>query len=139
MLPQPRFQQILGIRFIVGSARQAIDRVAEGGGLVVIPAAPALKNLMYDHRYREALLGADFALADSALMVLLWNLIQLDTIPKLSGLKYLRALIKDPRFRRPGATFWVMPSPASAQCNADWLRANGIPIRDELVLEIALK
>ncbi|MGA2251159.1 MAG: hypothetical protein ABSG47_11285, partial [Terracidiphilus sp.] len=40
------------------------------------------------------LLGADFAIADSTLMVLLWNLIQRDRIPKLSGLKYLRVLLE---------------------------------------------
>ncbi len=60
----------------------------------VVPAAPALKNLANDMRYREALLGADFAIADSAFMVLLWNLIQRDNIQKISGLKYLRAWIE---------------------------------------------
>ena len=93
-----RFQQILGIRFIVGHAHDVIDLVSGDGGLVVVPAAPALTNLAQDKEYREALLGADFALADSALMVALWNFIQGDEIPKLSGLKYLRALIERPEF-----------------------------------------
>jgi UDP-N-acetyl-D-mannosaminuronic acid transferase (WecB/TagA/CpsF family) len=123
-----RFQQILGIRFIVGTAQQAIDEVSRGGGLVAVPAAPALKNLAHDKRYRDALLGADFALADSALMVLLWNVIQRDTIPKLSGLKYLRALIEQPEFRKPGASFWVMSGPESARRNLSWLNANGIDV-----------
>ena len=79
-----RYQQILGIRFIVGDADDVIDRVSLHGGLVVVPAAPALTNLTHDKEYREALLGADFAIADSALMVLIWNLIQRDRIPKLS-------------------------------------------------------
>jgi N-acetylglucosaminyldiphosphoundecaprenol N-acetyl-beta-D-mannosaminyltransferase len=126
-----RFQQILGIRFFVGNAQGAIDQICPKGGLVVVPAAPALKNLANDHRYREALLGADFAIADSALMVLLWNLIQRDHIPKLSGLKYLRTLIEQPGFREPGASFWVMPAPESARRNVAWLRMNGIPLAED--------
>ena len=76
-------------------------------------------------------LGADLALADSALMVLLWNLIQRDRIPKLSGLRYLRALIERAEFRGERASFWVMPSPGSASRNVSWLRGQGIRLADE--------
>ena len=48
----PRFQQILGVRFFVGDAQGAIDVVSQRGGLVVVPAAPALKNLAVDKGYR---------------------------------------------------------------------------------------
>ena len=113
----PRFQQILGVRFFVGDAQGAIEEVSQRGGLVVVPAAPALKNLAVDKGYREALLGADFAIADSSFMVLLWNLIDSNRIPKLSGLKYLRALIEEPDFQQLGNTFWVMPTAASSQRN----------------------
>lgn len=126
-----RFQRILGVRFFVGSAQQAIDEICRSGGVVVVPAAPALKNLTHDPRYREALLGADFAIADSALMVMMWNLIQRDRIPKLSGLKYLRTLIKQSCFREPNVSFWVMPTLASARRNVAWLSRNGIPVANE--------
>ncbi len=128
---QVHFQRILGIRFFVGNAQEAIDQVSREGGLVVVPAAPALKNLTHDNRYRDALLGADFAIADSAMMVLLWNLMQGDRIPKLSGLKYLRVLIKQPEFQSPAASFWVMPTLSSARRNVDWLSDNGIRVADE--------
>jgi N-acetylglucosaminyldiphosphoundecaprenol N-acetyl-beta-D-mannosaminyltransferase len=131
MSPNFRFQQILGVRFFVGDARGAIDQVSKRGGLVVVPAAPALKNLANDQGYREALLGADFAIADSAFMVLLWNIIDRNRIPKLSGLKYLRALIEEPDFRIPGNTFWVMPTQSSAQRNLRWLRKKGVPVANE--------
>lgn len=127
----PRFQQILGVRFFVGDAQGAIDEVSQHGGLVVVPAAPALKNLAVDKGYREALLGADFAIADSAFMVLLWNLIDRNRIPKLSGLKYLRALVDEPEFQRVGSTFWVMPTAASAQRNLRWLRQNEVSVANE--------
>ena len=96
-----------------------------------MPAAPALKNLAVDTGYREALLGADFAIADSAFMVLLWNLIDRNRIPKLSGLKYLRALVEDPDFKGSGSTFWVMPTAVSAQRNLHWLRENGVNVANE--------
>ena len=125
-----RYQHILGIRFILANAQEVIDEVSRAGGLVVVPSAPSLKELAKDSRYREAMIGADFAIADSALMVLLWNLMQRDRIPKLSGLKYLRALLDQPDFRRSGATFWVMPSIDAAQKNIAWLRDNGFNVTD---------
>jgi UDP-N-acetyl-D-mannosaminuronic acid transferase (WecB/TagA/CpsF family) len=128
-----RFQQILGIRFIVGNAHDVIDMVSADGGLVVVPAAPALTNLSQDKEYREALLGADFALADSALMVALWNFIEGDEIPKLSGLKYLRALIERPDFCAAGSSFWVMPTAPSAQRNVRWLNSNDVHVGPENV------
>jgi N-acetylglucosaminyldiphosphoundecaprenol N-acetyl-beta-D-mannosaminyltransferase len=130
-LSNASYQIILGIRFFDGTARGAIDEISREGGLVVVPAAPALKNLTHDQQYRDALLGADFAIADSALMVLLWNLIQHKPIPKLSGLKYLRELIQRTEIREPGSCFWVMPSRSSAERNATWLRSRGVPIADE--------
>jgi N-acetylglucosaminyldiphosphoundecaprenol N-acetyl-beta-D-mannosaminyltransferase len=126
-----RYQMILGVRFFVGTAQDAIVVISRQGGLVVVPAAPALKNLAHDEQYRDALLGADFAIADSALMVLLWNLIQHNQIPKLSGLKYMRELIRQPEVLQPGGCFWVMPSHSSAVRNAKWLQSKGVPICEE--------
>ncbi len=115
----------------MAEAQDAIDQIRRSGGLVVVPAAPALKNLAHDPRYRESLLGADFAIADSTLMVLLWNLIQRDRIPKLSGLKYLRVLLEQPEFRQPRASFWIMPTPAAAQRNLAWLQDSGIAATED--------
>jgi N-acetylglucosaminyldiphosphoundecaprenol N-acetyl-beta-D-mannosaminyltransferase len=128
-----RFQQILGIRFIVGDPDKVIGLVSQQGGLVVVPAAPALTNVTHDKGYREALLNADFALADSALMVAVWNIIQRDNIPKLSGLKYLRKLIKRPEFCEPGSSFWIMPTAPSAQRNVRWLNEHGVHVEMENV------
>jgi len=122
------FLQILGVKFYVGDAKGAIDLVSSHGGLVVVPSAPTLKNLGTDKSYRESILGADFAIADSVLMVLLWNLVERRRIPKLSGLKYLRALVTEPQFCEPGSNFWVMPSEQSATRNLAWLSANGVHV-----------
>ena len=123
--------RILGVSFHVGSAEAAVERAVRDGGLVVVPAAPALKNLTRDAEYRHALVGADFAIADSALMVWLWNLVERRRIPKLSGLKYLRTLLEHEDVRGEGRVFWVMPTPASARRNVNWLREQGLTVSDE--------
>ena len=122
-----KFRQILGIRFFVGSAQESIERVKQGG-LLVVPAAPALKDLPQNQAYREALLGADIAITDSTLMVLLWNWINQDSIQRVSGLQYLKELLKDSCIQCPGNTLWVMANPVSAQKNLDWLRTQGIDV-----------
>jgi len=124
------FRQILGLRFFVGGAQRAIELLAHGG-LLVVPAAPALKNLDRDLPYREALLQADIAIADSSLMVMLWNFMQKDNIRRLSGLEYLAELLTLSDAREPGGSFWIMPSPASAATNLVWLRRQGIEVWPE--------
>ena len=103
------------------------------GGLLVVPAAPALTALRCDGAYREALLEADLAIADSAFMVLLWNLLEGDSVSRLSGLEYFSELVRDPDFRREGSTLYVMASEESAIRNVCWLRRQGIPIRSNQV------
>ncbi|HVC47842.1 MAG TPA: WecB/TagA/CpsF family glycosyltransferase [Terracidiphilus sp.] len=125
-------RQILGIRFHAGGVESALERMA-GGGLLVVPAAPALKDLATHPSYRAALLDADVAIADSAFMVLMWNLIEGDRLPRVSGLRYLRALLERENARRPGNTFWVMAGRASAEKNLAWLSSQGIAVPDECV------
>src|ERR1700761_8956371 len=124
------YHRILGIDFFDGSAKAAIE-IMRNGGLLVVPAAPALKDLDRNPGYREALLNADLVLTDSAFMVLIWNRIQPTPIKRLSGLEYLRELLQQPDARQPGNTFWIMASPASAQLNLAWLEQQGITIPKE--------
>jgi N-acetylglucosaminyldiphosphoundecaprenol N-acetyl-beta-D-mannosaminyltransferase len=56
-----QFQTILGVEFFCGDAHDAIERM-RNGGLLVVPAAPALKDLPENAAYREALLHADLPL-----------------------------------------------------------------------------
>ena len=43
-VPESKFRRILGIRFFTGSAAEVVN-LMEDGGLLVVPAAPALKEL----------------------------------------------------------------------------------------------
>jgi N-acetylglucosaminyldiphosphoundecaprenol N-acetyl-beta-D-mannosaminyltransferase len=125
-------RKILGIEFFQGSAAEAVDRVRDGG-LVVVPAAPALKNLGTDASYREALLNADLVITDSAYMVLIWNMFERDSITRLSGLEYLRELLTRPDVRPEGSCVWIMASQASAAKNVGWLGRQGIKVPAENV------
>jgi UDP-N-acetyl-D-mannosaminuronic acid transferase (WecB/TagA/CpsF family) len=125
-------RRILGVNFFVGNVDGAIRRMA-GGGLLVVPAAPALKDLARSEDYREALTNSDVAIADSAFMVLFWNWLERDSIPRISGLKYLRELLLCQDVRTPGNTYWVMPGEASSRKNLEWLRSKGIEIPPECV------
>ncbi len=126
------YRTILGIRFFQGSAASAVDQM-EGGGVLVVPAAPALKDLETDAAYRDALVHADLAITDSSFMVLAWNFLQKDTLRRLSGLEYLRELLGRESARRPGNTLWVMAGRVSAERNLAWLGEQGIDVPAECV------
>ena len=126
-VPETHYRRILGVRFFVKDAAQAVD-IGARGGLVVVPAAPALLELARDPSYRQALLEADLAITDSGFLVLLWNAMKRDNIHRVSGLEYLKLLLNRPEFREPGTTFWVMPSETSLQRNLAWLQSLNFPV-----------
>jgi N-acetylglucosaminyldiphosphoundecaprenol N-acetyl-beta-D-mannosaminyltransferase len=124
------YRRILGVRFFVGDAPEAVE-LGVRPGLVVVPAAPALLELAHDHEYRQALLGSDLAITDSGFMVLLWNMMKQDRIHRVSGLEYLKILLARTEFKEPGTALWVMPSKDALQRNLAWLRSQGIPTTAE--------
>jgi len=121
---------ILGLRFFVGSLPGLLDRTLRGG-LIVVPSAPVLADLSNDSAHREALEGSDLAITDSGFFVILWFFLKRERLPRISGLRYLRALLSFPEFRRPGATFWVMPSAGDSQANREWLNRQGLPVAED--------
>lgn len=126
------FRRILGIDFFFGTAEEAIDRI-RSGGLLVVPAAPALKDLGTNVGYRESLVNADLAITDSGFMVLIWNLLANDRVTRLSGLEYLRALLRHDDVRASGNTLWVMANEKSLRMNLAWLHDQGIRVPSEFV------
>ena len=112
------YRTILGIRFFQGSAASAVDQM-EGGGVLVVPAAPALKDLETDAAYRDALVHADLAITDSSFMVLAWNFLQKDTLRRLSGLEYLRELLGRESARRQRVA-WARESAPERVRSRDW-------------------
>jgi len=127
---ESNFHYILGVRFFSGDARQALERM-RSGGLLVVPAAPALVGLRTSAAYRDALVASDLAIADSGFMVVLWNLLQRTPIRKLSGLAYMREFVKLPELTLPRASFWVMADQKNAETNASWLRSQGVAVDND--------
>jgi UDP-N-acetyl-D-mannosaminuronic acid transferase (WecB/TagA/CpsF family) len=129
-ISETQYRVILGVRFFVGDAPEAVE-IGARGGLVVVPAAPALMELARDRDYRQALLEADLAITDSGFLVLLWNFMVQDRINRVSGLEYLKMLLARSEFQEPGSVLWVMPSQAALEKNLGWLEAAGYSTRRE--------
>jgi UDP-N-acetyl-D-mannosaminuronic acid transferase (WecB/TagA/CpsF family) len=121
------FRIILGFKCFVGSLEALLMRTQQGG-LIVVPAAPALADLEENPEYRRALENATFAITDSSLLVLLWFVRKGEWLTRISGLCFLRGLVEHPPFRKKRATFWIMPSPADLEANARWLNKQGFSI-----------
>lgn len=124
------YRRILGIRFFAGTPAEAV-RIGMRGGLVVVPAAPALVDLETSPAYRDALLNADLAITDSGMMVLLWQLLTRERLERVSGLEYLKLLLAESSVREPGAVAWIMPTPAARAQNVAWLQTQGFPTTDD--------
>jgi len=55
-----------------------------------------------------------------------------ESVRRLSGLEYLRELIRRKVERRDNTTFWIMPSEQSAQRNIEWLRSRGLDVPPDM-------
>jgi UDP-N-acetyl-D-mannosaminuronic acid transferase (WecB/TagA/CpsF family) len=124
----PKTQRILGIEFFDGTVDQAVETMCERGGLLVVPAAPALVNIQYDAAYREALVRADLAIADSGFMVLLWRLLKGKRVHRISGLVYLQRLLELPELHRDGAACLVLPNQSAREKAIESLCSRGCAI-----------
>src|SRR5215472_15481821 len=82
-------ETILGVRFFNGTVDEAVELMSTNGGLLVVPAAPALVKVRSDEGYRRALLSSDMVIADSGAMVLLWKILTGRKVERISGLKFL--------------------------------------------------
>ena len=124
-------EQILGVRFFNGPSREAVDLISQTGGMVVAPAAPSMVSLRYDQDYRAAVANAEFAIADSGWMVLLWKLFTGRSVVRISGLEYMKRLLEHETVRQANAVMWVVPSSTARDKLVDLLRRRGIPAASE--------
>ena len=125
-----KYRQILGVRFFSGTSQEAVA-IGLRGGLVLVPAAPALIDLELDPDYRAALQASDLTITDSGLMVLLWRLLRREKLIRVSGLEYLRLLLDEPEMGKEGDVAWVMPTMAARDKNLAWLHSAGFPVTAE--------
>ena len=85
--------RFFGINFIEGDFKN-IKFLLDKGGMLVLPAAPALANIYSDKSYHKALKHADIALFDSGFFCLLLRIFKGIKIKKYSGLKFLTQFLK---------------------------------------------
>ena len=116
-------EQILGVCFFNGTVEEAVDLISSQGGLLVVPAAPALIKLSQDEGYRRALVSADMAIADSGAMVLLWKIFTGQRVERISGLKFLKRLVARLRTHPDERVLWIVPSERAHHKTIDWLRS----------------
>jgi N-acetylglucosaminyldiphosphoundecaprenol N-acetyl-beta-D-mannosaminyltransferase len=123
--------QILGIRFFNGDVSEAVTSMFRHGGFIVAPSGTCFARLREDETYRRAMLAADLAIADSGLMVVLWRLLRREKVHRISGLKYLKHLLR--RLKGEGHTevFWVLPSESARQKLLDWSSGERFSIKTE--------
>jgi N-acetylglucosaminyldiphosphoundecaprenol N-acetyl-beta-D-mannosaminyltransferase len=115
-------ETILGVRFFNGPVDQAVETMSRNGGLLVVPAGPALVKLQSDEGYRRALVSADMAIADSGAMVLLWRIVTGRRVERISGLKFLKHLVVQLGSRTNERVLWIVPSEGAHEKTIGWLR-----------------
>ncbi len=120
--------KILGISFINEPPQNVVNLLSKSGGLLVVPAAPALVNIQSDNKYYDALKTADIVIADSGYMALLWNLFKKPRIIRISGLEFLRVFFEDRTVCSSKKILLVNPTPKEEQANINYLNSNGFCI-----------
>jgi UDP-N-acetyl-D-mannosaminuronic acid transferase (WecB/TagA/CpsF family) len=116
-------EQILGIKFFNGTVDEAVDTMSANGGLLVVPAAPALVKICDDADYRRAVTSADMAIADSGAMVLFWKIFTGRRVARISGLKYLKRLVARLASHPHERALWIVPSESAHRKAMVWLHS----------------
>jgi exopolysaccharide biosynthesis WecB/TagA/CpsF family protein len=120
--------QILGIQFFNGDVDEVARLMFQDGGLLVAPSGTCFARLREDNLYRRAVLGAELAIADSGLMVVLWRLLKGENVGRISGLKYLKHLLSKMKGQE---VLWVLPTECARQKLLDWSRREAFPVTSE--------
>ena len=117
-----------GIRFLNGDYKD-IKIEFNKGGLMVVPAAPALNIINKNKSYFEALQKSRFALLDSGYFCLLLKFIKNIHVKKFSGLKFLRCFLFDKTINKK-KLFLINPTKEDSDMNKAYLKKIGININD---------
>ena len=115
-------RQILGISFFNGDVDEALALMDRRGGVLIAPSGTCFARLREDEVYRRAVLAADLAIPDSGFMVVLWRLLRREKIGRISGLKYLKHLLRKLKEKGAGQIFWVLPNERARQKLFEWSR-----------------
>jgi UDP-N-acetyl-D-mannosaminuronic acid transferase (WecB/TagA/CpsF family) len=118
--------KVLGLEFFNGEAQDVVDEL-KNGGLLVVPAAPALATIKKDTEYYRALTKSDIAIPDSGYMVLLTWLVTFRHLRKISGWRFMISFVADPHVQQSSIVL-VDPRPVEAEANRTYLRSRGFKL-----------
>ncbi len=116
--------KIFGIKFLDGTIKEIIKNVKKGG-IISVPAAPALINIYKDVEYHNALIKSKFAIFDSGYLCVLLLIFKGIRVKKISGLQLLNEFLKDVNKYLPGEIFLIDPTKNEAISNRNLLRKFG--------------
>lgn len=122
--------QILGISFYNDSLETALQIAHHDGGLFLAPSGPGLSELGRNPYYDEALQAADINLIDSGYLTLLWKRSSGDSLQRHSGLKFIKALVDTPDFKKNTRQLWVMPNQTHREATKHYLAKQRIQLED---------
>lgn len=122
--------EILGIEFFNGNIRDLIVSV-KNGGLLLVPAAPALATIRDDLVYYEALKYADIVIPDSGYLAIIWNLTNKRKLHRISGLKFINAFLADDDVKKSSDFILVDPSRKESVSNKKYLGKEGFILGTE--------
>lgn len=125
--------QILGIQFFKGRVVDVFQILKENGGLLTIPAAPALVKIKEDQNYYDALLESDLVIPDSGYMLLIWNTFFKLKLNKISGLEFINYFIENTDRIKNDIFFLINPSDLEGKINKDFLNNKGLTINEESI------
>ena len=94
---------------------------------MVVPSGPGLSTIESDKRYSHAVANSDFAIPDSAYMVLLLRALKCIKIKKLSGYNFLKRFLLEEKFIE-NEIFLIDPTIKESKLNCDYLASIEIPI-----------
>ncbi len=126
--------EILGIQFYNSGTGDLFNSLNKDGGLLTVPAAPALVTIPKDKPYYDSLIHSDYVIADSGFMALIWNMISKNKVIRISGLEFINYFL-DHTSEVKGKVMTVNPGAVDAKINTDYLISKGINTSSELSYE----
>jgi UDP-N-acetyl-D-mannosaminuronic acid transferase (WecB/TagA/CpsF family) len=97
----------------------------QNGGLMTVPAAPALVTITEDKDYYNALLESDIVIPDSGYMILIWRFISGQKLNKISGLEFIDYFISRSDDIKMTRLLLVNPSKEDGEINKKYLINRG--------------
>jgi N-acetylglucosaminyldiphosphoundecaprenol N-acetyl-beta-D-mannosaminyltransferase len=117
--------RIFDINFIDADFNK-IKSLLDKGGLLVLPAGPALATIKSDIQYYKSIKNADLVLFDSGYLCLLLRFLKKIKVKKISGYLFLKKFIQCLKRENKEKIFLIDPSHNQSKINKHYLKSQKI-------------